>query len=302
VLRERARRNGARADLDRAASLLEGVSTAASGTFDDRYVAMNALGNALRNRHHATGRQTRSRSRNSGPSRRARRRTPGSAQSATLLTNLGAAQCDRYAVTRSTADLDEAAAHLRVAVEMSPPGSADKPRRLFALALAARDRYAASRQPADLDTAVDAYRRGCADGMTGDPRPPRWRQPRNGAPWASAGHRWPEAATAYRTAIAAMLSVVQAQLIREHQENWLRDAAGLPARAAYASAKAHQLPAAVAAAEAGRAAILAETLQRQRLDLRRLAGLRPDLVDRYAGAANRLRMAQQHRPTPRPGP
>jgi hypothetical protein len=47
VLRERARRNGARADLDRAASLLEGVSTAASGTFDDRYVAMNALGNAL---------------------------------------------------------------------------------------------------------------------------------------------------------------------------------------------------------------------------------------------------------------
>jgi hypothetical protein len=119
--------------------------------------------------------------------------------------------------------------------------------------------------------------------------------------WATARRSWPEAADAYRTAIAAMLAVVQAQVIREHKENWLRDGAGLPGRAAYASAMAHQLPAAVAAAEAGRAAILTEALQRDHLDLRKLAGQRPDLADRFARAASRLQAVQQ-RAVLRPGP
>lgn len=300
VFHERARRTGAHDDLNRAISLLEGVSAPGSGSFDDRYAAMNDLGNALRDRYHATG---------SGPDldraiqvlRAALAAAPaGSAQSATLLANLGAVQCDRYAVTRSTADLDEAATHLRAAVEMSPPGNADRARRLFALALAARNRYAVSHQAADLDTAVDAYRRGCAEGVTGDP-PSTLTAAQEWGAWATARHHWPEAATAYSTAVTAMLAVVQAQLIREHKENWLHDAADLPGRAAYASAMAHRLPAAVAVAEAGRAAILAETLQRDHLDLRKLAGQHPDLADRYAQAATRLRMAQLQRPALRPG-
>jgi hypothetical protein len=65
---------------------------------------------------------------------------------------------------------------------------------------------------------------------------------------------------------------------------------------------AGQLPAAVAAAEAGRAAILAETLHGGELDLRRLAGDRPDLADRYTRAAGHLRSAQDRRPLPRRGP
>jgi hypothetical protein len=300
VLHERARRTGGLKDLDGAIALLEAVPTLGSGTFDDRCAAMNDLGNALRDRYHATG---------SGPDldraiqvlRAALAAVrPGSAQSATLLANLGAVQRDRYALTRSPADLDEAVTHLRAAVEMSPPGNADRARRLFALALAARDRYAVSHQTADLSTAVDAYRRGCADGITRDP-PSTLAAAQEWGAWATARHRWPEAATAYRTAVAAMLAVVQAQLIREHKENWLRDTAGLPGRAAYASAMAHRLPAAVAVAEAGRAAILVETLQRDHLDLHRLAGKRPDLADRYTRAANRFRMAQQQRPALRPG-
>jgi len=92
-------------------------------------------------------------------------------------------------------------------------------------------------------------------------------------------------------------------VIREHKENWLRDAAGLPGRAAYAVAMAGRLPAAVIAAEAGRAAILAETLHGGELDLRRLAGDRPDLADRYARAAGHLRRTTQGRwPVPHPGP
>lgn len=300
VLHERARRTGAQEDLSRAISLLEAVSAPGAGAFGDRYVAMNDLGNALRDRYHATGSEPEL-DRAIQILRSALATAPaGSAQSATLLANLGTVERDRYAVTRSTADLDEATAHLRASVEMSPPGDADRSRRLFALALVARDRYALSHQAADRDTAVDAYRRGCADGTAADP-PSTLVAAQEWGAWATAGRRWPEAATAYRAAIAAMLAVVRAQLIREHKENWLRDTAGLPGRAAYALVMAHRLPAAVAAAEAGRAAILAETLQRDNLDLRRLAGNRPDLADRYTRAADRLRMAQQRRPALRTG-
>jgi tetratricopeptide (TPR) repeat protein len=301
VLHERARRTGAHQDLNWAICLLEAASAPESDTFGNRYVAMNDLGNALRDRYHSTGQ---------GPDldraiqvlRAALAAAPtGSAQSATLRANLGVAQRDRHAATRSPADLDEASAHLRAAVELSPAGNTDRARRLFALALAARDRYAVSGQEADLDTAIDAYRRGCADGIMADP-PSTLAAAQEWGAWATARRSWSEAATGYHTAIDAMLAVVHSQVIREHQENWLRDTAGLPGRAAYASAMAHQLQAAVAAAEAGRAAILTETLQRDNLDLRMLAGHCPDLADRYTRAANRLRAAQQQRPAPRLGP
>jgi hypothetical protein len=300
VLHERARRSGSHEDLNRVVSLLEAVTAPGSGAFDSRSAAMNDLGNALRDRYHATGTGA-DLDRAIEVLRAAPAAAPpGLAQSATLRANLGAAQRDRYTATRSVADLEEATTHLRAAVEMSPPGNTDRPRRLFALALAARDRYALGREPADLDTAVGAYRRGCGEGLTGDP-PSTVTAAQEWGAWATARRSWPEAAAAYRSAIAAVLAVVQAQVIREHKENWLRDAAGLPGHAAYASAMAHQLPAAVAAAEAGRAAILTETLQRDRLDLRELAGQRPDLADRFARAASRLQTVQR-RPALRPEP
>jgi hypothetical protein len=198
-------------------------------------------------------------------------------------------------------DLDEAIRHLAAAVEMSSPGDADRARRLFGLALATRDRYELGHQAADLDAAIEAYRRGCAAGLPADPLSALAAAQEWGA-WATDRRSWPEAATAFRTAIDAMLAVVRAQVIREHKENWLRDTAGLPGRAAYAAAMARQLPAAVASAEAGRAAILAETLHGAELDLRRLASDRPDLADRYTRAAGRLRSAQDRRPLPHRGP
>jgi hypothetical protein len=147
---------------------------------------------------------------------------------------------------------------------------------------------------ADLDAAIEAYRCGCAAGLPADPLSALAASQEWGA-WAMDRRSWPEAATAFGTAIGAMLAVVRAQVVREHKENWLRDTTGLPGRAAYAAAMARQLPAAVAAAEAGRAAILAETLHGGQLDLRRLAGDRPDLADRYARAAGHLRSAQDRR-------
>jgi tetratricopeptide (TPR) repeat protein len=300
VLHERARRTGAGRDLNRAISLLEAVCEPGAAASFYRYAAMNDLGNALRDRYHVTG--TRSDlNRAVLVLRAALEAAPaGSALSATLRANLGAVHRDRYAVAGSVTDLDEAIRHLATAVEMSSPRDADWARRLFGLALATRDRYELIHQVADLDAAINAYRRGCAAGMPGDALSTLAAAQEWGA-WATERRSWSEAATAFGTAIEAMLAVVRAQVIREHKENWLRDTRGLPGRAAYASAMARRLPAAVAAAEAGRAAILAETLQRGDLDLRRLAGDRPDLADRYTRAASRLRVAQERWPVLRRG-
>ncbi len=300
VVHERARRTGAGQDLNRAISLLEAVCEPGAAASHYRYAAMNDLGNALRDRYHVTG--TRSDlDRAVLVLRAAVEAAPaGSALSATLRANLGAVHRDRYAAARSVTDLDDAIRHLATAVEMSSPPDADRARRLFGLALATRDRYELSHQVADLDAAIDAYRRGCAAGTPGDPLSTLAAAQEWGA-WATERRSWPEAATAFGTAIEAMLAVVRAQVIREHKENWLRDAQGLPGRAAYASAMARRLPAAVTAAEAGRAAILAETLQRGDLDLRRLAVDRPDLAGRYTRAASRLRGAQERWPVLRRG-
>jgi hypothetical protein len=294
VLHERARRTGASQDRDRAIALLETVCAPGSPARPYRHAAMNDLGNALRDRYHVTG----ARSDLDGAVRvlRAALSTlpAGSALSATLRANLGAAERDKYAAGQSLTDLDEAIGHLAAAVTMSSAGDPDRARRLFGLALATRDRYELRHQEADLDAAVEAYRHGCAAGLTADPLSVLAASQEWGA-WAVDRRSWPEAATAFRAATDAMLAAVRAQLTREHKENWLRDTRGLPGRAAYAAAMARQLPAAVAAAEAGRAAILAEALHGGEPDLRRLAGDRPDLARRYTRAAGRLRSVRDRR-------
>jgi Tetratricopeptide repeat len=300
VLHERARRTGSRHDLNRAISLLEVVCDPGTAASIYRHAAMNDLGNALRDRYHVTGARS-DLDRAILVIRAALQGAPaGSVLSATLQANLGSAHRDRYAAARSAADLDEAIRHLANAAETSSPQDADRARRLFGLALATRDRYELSRQVTDLDAAIDAYQRGCAAGTPGDPLSTLAAAQEWGA-WATERRSWSEGATAFDAAIEAMLAVVRAQATREHKENWLRDTQGLPDHAAYASAMARLLPAAVAAAEAGRAAILAETLQRGELDLRRLAVNRPDLADRYTRAAGRIRVAQERRPVLRRG-
>lgn len=295
VLHERARRTGVSQDRDRAISLLEAVCAPDATASLYRYAAMNDLGNALRDRYHVTGAMSDLEGA-VGVLQAAFDTAPAdSALAATLLANLGTVRRDRYAADGSVTDLDEAIRHLATAVKMSSPADADRARRLFGLALATRDRYELDHELADLDTAIEAYRRGCAAGLPGDPLSVLAASQEWGA-WAMDRRSWPEAAAAFGMAIDAMLAVVRAQLMREHKENWLRDAAGLPGRAAYAAARAGQLPAAVAAAEAGRAAILAETLPSGEPDLLRLAGDRPDLADRYTRAAGQLRSAQARRP------
>ena len=85
--------------------------------------------------------------------------------------------------------------------------------------------------------------------------------------WAAVRGAWREAAEACGYALTATERLFHTQLARQHKETWLREAIGLPARAAYALGRAGDLSGAVVALESGRAMLLSETLERDRADL-----------------------------------
>jgi len=291
VLFARSRRTLHPADLDRAITLYEAAAADADGFSGDRFATINNLGNALRDRARKTW-GTADLDRAIEMLRAALTITPeGSPRHATTLTNLGAALRDRYAATGSHTDLKEALTRFRTAVEISADGDIDRPRRLFALA-----QIADHGSDNDHNIAIDAYRRGCADGVLADPESTLTAAQEWGA-WAASRRCWPEAADAYDAAVSAVSALVGAQVLREHRENWLRDAFDLPGRAAYASAMAHRLPAAVVAFERTRAAILSESFGAGHADLIRLDRSDPQLAARYTRAVGHLQAVQR-----RPGP
>ena len=107
--------------------------------------------------------------------------------------------------------------------------------------------------------------------------------------WADARQDWREAAEAYGCGLTALDRLFRAQLNREHKEQWLLEAQVIPARAAYATAKLNDPRSAVTALEQGRALLLADRLERDRIDLERLAGLgHADLAGRYRALTDSL--------------
>ena len=116
--------------------------------------------------------------------------------------------------------------------------------------------------------------------------------------WATSHESFREAAEAYGYGLQAIEQLFRTQLTRAHKELWLRDAQGIPVRAAYARAKGGDAPGAVEDLERGRAQLLSEALRRDRASVERLASAgRADLKDRYAAAA--WRWIQLSREAPR---
>jgi tetratricopeptide (TPR) repeat protein len=291
VLLVRSRRTLDPTDLDRAITLYEAAAADADGFSGDRFATLNNLGNALRERA-GKAKGTADLDRAIEMLRAALTITPeGSPWHGTALTNLGGVLRDRYVVTGSLTDLEEALTRFRTAVDISADGDIDRPRRLFALAQTILD-HASLGSENDLDAAIDAYRRGCADGVLLDPESTLTAAQEWGN-WAASRRRWPEAADAYDAAVSAVSALVGAQVLREHQENWLRGAFDLPSRAAHASAMAQRLPAAVVAFERTRAAILSEFLGADHADLVRLDHSDPQLAARYTQAVSHLRAVQR---------
>jgi tetratricopeptide (TPR) repeat protein len=286
VLIQRYRRTGRSDDLDRAIDVY--VELAAAGeTSTDRYAVLNNLGNALRDR-----------------ARRIPGRTDldravvflrealtlcaeGSTRWAATLSNLAVTLHDRFRLTRDAPDLQKAVELTERALGIGGD-DADHARRWFVRALVAQTAAELGTDRAR-SAAVQAYREGCRIGLITDPESTLIAAQDWGG-WASAPHDWDEACEAYPFALDAADLLVTTQVVRDHQEAWLRATPGLADRAAWAGRAARRPVDAVVALERTRAALLSEALQRDRLDLRRLAGERPELGDRYRRAAAALRV------------
>jgi tetratricopeptide (TPR) repeat protein len=290
-------------DLDRAIELFQSVVDGPAQSAD-RYAALNNLGNALRGRGRLRA-DLDDLDRAVDRLREALALTrQGTTRHSTTGTNLALALRDRYLVAgrpdgavARRADLNEALDLLGRCVAAGAQDEPDHPRRLFALARTARDRadsLAGRQDPtadADRTLAVTSYYRGGRHGVLADPESTLMATLEWGH-WATTRRAWPEAADAYGTAVAALTTLLRRQLVRGHQEEWLRTAGALAAPAAYATAAAGRAVDAVVAIERTRAVILSEVLDRHRADLDMLAAASPRLAERYVAATVRLASGQ----------
>ena len=96
--------------------------------------------------------------------------------------------------------------------------------------------------------------------------------------------QWKKACHAYTKAIQATEFLYRASLSRRNKESELSEANDLFRCAAYAQAKVGDYRAAAVIVERGRARMLSEALERQRVDIAELERLKPDLFDRYQRA------------------
>jgi tetratricopeptide (TPR) repeat protein len=197
------------------------------------------------------------------------------------LVNLLAA---RYRANGSPADLDEALSAARVDLAALPSSSPDRAGYLGHYASLLSESYQLSGDLATHDAAVEAFREACARGIETLPEV-TVSAARAWLSWAIAREAWTEAAEAGELGLDGTDALVRVQAIRGAKESRLRDSQGMAARTAFAWAMLGDGRRAVLAAERGRAALFAETVELTRaLDGLAKVG-RTDLARDYEWAA-----------------
>ncbi len=292
ALRERARLRNGGEDLDRAVRALQAALSVTPPGSPQHSAYLTNLGNCWRDRFRAGGDLNDLDAAIALLDEALTVAAPEAADRRTLLANLGAALRDRYQLSRSAGELERAVALLREAADPPSAGDADQPRRLVALAMALADRHDLARADQDRSDALAAYAGGCTQGLHTDAESTLEAADRWGG-WAAGHGWWDQAATAYGVAITALLAVVRIQLVRAYKESWLRRGAALGGRAAQAFAAVGRLPDAARGLETGRGVLLAETLERDRADLRRLDVRHGELAARYRQAAQRVQALER---------
>ncbi|MFF9286557.1 CHAT domain-containing protein [Streptomyces griseosporeus] len=215
--------------------------------------------------------------------------TPGHARQRWLYaSNLAAGLLDRYEAGHAPADLDRACRLYEQAITAVPPDTPELASLTYNLAVGLRLRHERSGRARDRRRATATLRRAARTGLAHSPQVALLAA-RTLGDWAAQRTDWKEAARAYATGLRAMHRLVRGQSTREQRETWLRSARRLPARAAFAMAMAGREAEAAAAFEHGRALVLSEVLERERVDLSRLlAAGHGELADRYRRAAERV--------------
>ncbi len=209
------------------------------------------------------------------------------------LSNLGNRLSYRYQRTGALSDLDDSIANAQQAVELTPEGSPDLPGRLNNLGNWLSDRYQRTGELSDLQQGIAAYKKAAQRGLE-VALEAGLTSARNWLRWAFGRKAWDEVVEAYDYAFKASNRLVQTQLTRQHQTQWLKKSQGLAAHAAYALAQQNQLPDAVVTLERGLAQLLSEALARDRAELEQLKDIgHSDLYDSYQQAINDWHDAQQ---------
>jgi CHAT domain-containing protein len=175
------------------------------------------------------------------------------------LNNLANSLSAAFEVTGESAYRDQAIGLYRESIVRAPPADYDLPPRHYNLANLLRARgYTGDRR--DVTT---HYRQACLLGLD---RSPEWSLSAalEWGGWAGAGDDWRESAEAYEWGTQAIERLFAEQVTRQHKESWLRQAQGLPARAAYAYTRLRRAQDAVLILERGRTLLLAEALRHRR--------------------------------------
>jgi CHAT domain-containing protein len=121
----------------------------------------------------------------------------------------------------------------------------------------------------DREQAIAAFTKGCQIGMESLPRDVLdgsllWGN------WAFEQHNWEESIRGFQPGLQVIENLLRTQLLRFGKETWLQKAQELHLYYSFALSATNNLPEAITALEAGRARLLAEGLERNRLDLAKL--------------------------------
>jgi CHAT domain-containing protein len=183
-----------------------------------------------------------------------------------ILNNLGQAYSYAYLQGKDAADLHSAVAAFREAVAETPTDSPHFPRHLNNLGNGLKERYALAGDENDLRDARNAYQQAARQGLISSAEE-GLRSARQWLLWAVERRAWEEVTEAYGYISQAIGQLFLIQSGRLHKEQWLYEAQGLPAEAAYAFGRLKRPADAVLYLERDRARLLAEALARSRLEL-----------------------------------
>lgn len=275
LLRERYLRAGNPADLNRALECHARAVAAATRKHRTYPAMLNNQGNALLSAYERDSDLDRLNEAIDALAEAVRVTAPDDMAYPSRLNNLANSLSTAFEMTTDAAYLDQAVDLYRESVDRAPPGDYDLPSRHYNLANTLVTRGLRG----DRRDATAHYRHACRLGLQ---RSPEWALSAALAwgGWAGGRDDWKEAAEAFEWGTQAIELLFSGQATRQHKEAWLRQAQGLPARAAYAYARLRRPEEAVLIQERGRTQLLAEAL---RLRQRRTGALTASDVFAAAG-------------------
>jgi tetratricopeptide (TPR) repeat protein len=278
-----------RDDLERGiAALEEAVSSAAALHPDDHARFVGSLGAALTELARVTGRRADANRAIDALRQAVAGTDPHSFEYANRLNNLGAGYARRYLITARNKHLDEAIAAYEAALAATAADAPSHAWRTTNLAHALEMRHGRRRDPRDLERATTLLR----DSTTRNLDVNVVVALRTAISWGdrvAERSDWPQAAEAYLLGIEASERLFRAQGVRGHKETWLRETGQLFPNAALALLGAGEPVAAVRAFDLGRARLLSEVIERDRIAIDRLVELgHEELHDRFVAAAARV--------------